>query len=629
MKQLNKTFFFFILFFIGFFSLPQFSFAQGEARLWYFGYKAGLDFSSGSPVALSNGMMSTDEGSASISDAAGNLLFYTDGTAVWDRTHDTMPNGLDLMGSPSSTQSSVIIQKPGSTSVYYIFTADAQHQPNGIRYSEVNMTLRGGLGDVVATKKNILLQTPSCEKITGVRHCNNSDVWVVTHDFFGNAFRTFLVTSSGVNLTPVISNVGNPIDTSGYEIAGQLKADVAGKWIAMAKYGSTLELFAFNNSSGVVSHPVLFNPSKVIGVYGVEFSPDGTKLYSSRYYPPAEIYQMDLCAGSDSAIAYSPVLIAISANYGGCLQLGPDKKIYLGRYGANIDSIPYLGVIHNPDAAGTACNFIDDGVALGSRFSSLGLPNFVPYNLKPLPSPFTSAVNCLNGSFSAPTVNLTNCSNSTNAITSLLWDFGDPASGSNNSSSLSNPTHAFTNAGTYTVSLALNYACGGDIITQLITAAGPTAHAESDATIFAGASVSLQASGNGTYLWTTGDTSSSITVSPATTTNYCVTVTDTANCTNKACVKVTVRVPIEIPNAFSPNGDNINDTWNIKGIDSYGTPQVSIYNRWGQPVLYKSDYKTPWDGKQNGIELPTASYYYLIDINDGEFVYKGYLTLKR
>ncbi len=72
------------------------SFAQGEANIWYFGYKAGLDFNSGAPVALTNGQLNTQEGCAVISTAAGQLLFYTDGITIWDKNHAIMPNGTGL-----------------------------------------------------------------------------------------------------------------------------------------------------------------------------------------------------------------------------------------------------------------------------------------------------------------------------------------------------------------------------------------------------------------------------------------------------------------------------------------------------------------------------------------------------
>tara|TARA_R110000868_G_scaffold131418_2_gene341459 strand:+ start:12265 stop:12708 length:444 start_codon:yes stop_codon:yes gene_type:complete len=107
------------------------SFAQGEANIWYFGNHAGLNFNSGSPVVLADGQLNTREGCSTISNAAGQLLFYTDGIKVWNKNHQLMPNGIDLMGDPSSTQSAIIVPKPGNPDVYYIFTVTELAYPNG------------------------------------------------------------------------------------------------------------------------------------------------------------------------------------------------------------------------------------------------------------------------------------------------------------------------------------------------------------------------------------------------------------------------------------------------------------------------------------------------------------------
>ncbi|MCF6295551.1 MAG: cell surface protein, partial [Flavobacteriaceae bacterium] len=79
---------------------------QGEAANWYFGFGAGMQFdlATGNTTALNDGQLSTNEGCSTISDANGNLLFYSDGTTVWNRNHQVMPNGNGLFGDSSSTQ---------------------------------------------------------------------------------------------------------------------------------------------------------------------------------------------------------------------------------------------------------------------------------------------------------------------------------------------------------------------------------------------------------------------------------------------------------------------------------------------------------------------------------------------
>src|ERR1700710_228898 len=87
--------------------------SQNESRKWYFGSNAGLDFMNTPPTALTNGAMLTIEGCSSIADGAGNLLFYTSGTAVWDKTHQVMANGNALYGNASSSQAAIIVPQPG------------------------------------------------------------------------------------------------------------------------------------------------------------------------------------------------------------------------------------------------------------------------------------------------------------------------------------------------------------------------------------------------------------------------------------------------------------------------------------------------------------------------------------
>src|SRR5260221_20969 len=102
-------------------------FSQKEHNVWYFGYNAGISFNSGNPVSIPGGKTYTAEGVASICDSSGNLLFYSDGITVWDVSHTAMPNGSGLLGGISSTQSAAILKKPGSTNLFYLFTAPQEY----------------------------------------------------------------------------------------------------------------------------------------------------------------------------------------------------------------------------------------------------------------------------------------------------------------------------------------------------------------------------------------------------------------------------------------------------------------------------------------------------------------------
>jgi len=128
-----------------------------EAANWYFGFGAGLSFFDASgnlrnkPIAIPDGKTQAGEGSASISDPNGDLLFYTDGSAVWDSNHNIMNNGTGLRGHSSSTQSAIIVPIIGQNK-YYIFNVPAQESgATKAYYSVVDLDLN------MVTNKNTLL----------------------------------------------------------------------------------------------------------------------------------------------------------------------------------------------------------------------------------------------------------------------------------------------------------------------------------------------------------------------------------------------------------------------------------------------------------------------------------------
>ena len=233
---MNNTYFL-ILTFI-FFSLNSLIVnAQNESANWFFGQRAGLNFNNGFPVPNVDGELSTAEGCASISSKLGDLLFYTDGITVWNKNHLIMANGTGLTGNGSSTQSAIIIPKPNSMSLYYIFTVDARGGLDGLRYSEVNMTLDNGLGAITTTKNSLLLSS-STEKITAVESADGESVWVIGHKWESNQFVSYLVDSDGLNTTPVISAVGSYHQGDLNNTIGYLKASPNKEKIACVKFYS-------------------------------------------------------------------------------------------------------------------------------------------------------------------------------------------------------------------------------------------------------------------------------------------------------------------------------------------------------------------------------------------------------
>ncbi|MFY0482518.1 hypothetical protein ACI6PS_07915 [Flavobacterium sp. PLA-1-15] len=127
--------------FIIFYLITILVFFLSQGNIWYFGNNAGLDFNSGIPLVLINGQLNALEGCATISDSNEQLLFYKDDVTVYNKNHQIMPNGTNLKRHFLSSQSAIIVPKPGSTAIYYIFTCTDISKPDGVRYSEVNMKL--------------------------------------------------------------------------------------------------------------------------------------------------------------------------------------------------------------------------------------------------------------------------------------------------------------------------------------------------------------------------------------------------------------------------------------------------------------------------------------------------------
>ncbi len=370
------------------------SFAQKQNNIWYFGEYAGVTFNSGVPIVLTNGVMFQNEGSAVMCDNNGNLLFFTDGVSVWNRNLVKMPNGTGLRGNSSTTQSALIVPQPGNCNIYYIFTAPAEDTIIPLCYNIVDLTLDGGLGDI--SLKNIPLYTPVTERLTGTLQSNGEDYWVVSMSYGSNGFLAFSVTSTGVNTTPLISYSGPLINAANggiSDVLGYMKISPDGSKLCYANsgyIGSYSQLFDFNNTTGVVSNNIQLVDS--MG-YGVEFSPDNSKVYIETGEPYI-ITQYDLSDISSAAIQHSATQIvnkfynpdSTKVYYGGALELGPDNKIYSDRLQENI-----LSVIDQPNLAGAACNFSDTGIILSDKCQD-GLPN----NIKILGSDCLLPVELLN-----------------------------------------------------------------------------------------------------------------------------------------------------------------------------------------------------------------------------------------
>ncbi|HYD92460.1 MAG TPA: PKD domain-containing protein, partial [Flavobacterium sp.] len=449
---------------------------EKQAYNWYFGVAAGIEFNSSPPVGVADSAIEADlsnpydgsvstfiEGTGSISDAQGNLLFYTNGVTVWNANHEIMENGEGLLGNSSSTQSGLIVPAPNNPNIFYLFsvngsilqTSEATFIADGVFYSEIDMSLDGNMG-AVTVNKNVPLSSDVAEKITAVHHANGQDVWVIIQNSAGDEFKAFLVSETGVNTTPVVSDGGVYIVSSD---VGAIKASPDGNKIAAARpyFGAyVVEVFDFNRETGEISEilATLNNTDftgELLGCYGIEFSPNSRFLYASTMFT-GRVYQFDVTAGSEQEIKDSGNIIGqLSDDINYSMQLAPDGKIYIahgdffsGPFEPYLGSQSTLNVINFPNNEGLASGFAEDAVDLLDGRNDVSLPSFIQ-------SYFASGIiyegQCDGESFSFSTLRIP-------GISEISWDFGDPDSGNNISTDLE-PAHIFSAPGTYTVTAVI------------------------------------------------------------------------------------------------------------------------------------------------------------------------------
>jgi len=177
-----------------------------------------------------------------------------------------------------------------------------------------------------------------------------------------------------------------------------------------------------------------------------------------------------------------------------------------------------------------------------------------------------------------------------------------------------------------------------DFITQtVVVKESPLADTEHIIYILAGGETVLPATASGpiiSYQWlpATGLNKNNILnpiASPDKDTDYTLTVTTGELCTAVATVTVRVLQAIDPPNSFTPNGDGVNDVWNIKHLSSYPKATVEVFNRNGNRVFFSKGYTVPFDGTYMNEPLPVGVYYYIISPGNGRKATTGPLTIIR
>jgi gliding motility-associated-like protein len=585
-------------------------FGQRENSNWYFGINAALNFpTTGAPTAVAGSAMNTYEATTTVSDGNGQLLFYSNSENIWNRNNQIMVNGATVGGHQSASQGTIAVQNPANAQQYYVFVVDgAENQlVGGLKYNLVDMTRQGGLGEVISRRVQVS-SVPLTEKMTTVPHPNGRDTWVLVHGWLTNTFYAYLLTPGGLQATPVVTSIGSVHSGGGGNYGnansvGYMRVSPNGSKLAVGIRDSQFELFDFNPATGRLSNYIQLDYT--YRSYGVAFSPDSRLLYGTNlnYY---EVYQFDLQAGSASAIASSGIVIANTADNSGGLQLGPDGKLYVSIYNSS-----YLAVINNPNVRGIGCGFQANAVYLGGKLAQIGLPNFPASRVAPpttVTTAFTAAPSCAGSA-----VAFTGTTTPTLSNTVASWNFGDPASGSANTATGLTPTHTYTTAGTYQVTLTVTGAslAAPAISTQSVTVAPlPSVRLGADTLVCPNAVWTLRPSPQpvGTfYRWQDGSTGATyVAHGPG---QYSVEVRATAtSCSATATLLASPKdCPILIPNVITPNGDPQNEFFVLKGL----TPsdwRLRVFDRWGRQVYDQAKYDNGW----NAMGQSAGLYFYLL-----------------
>jgi gliding motility-associated-like protein len=544
-----------------------FVFGQLQNNNWVFGYGVRVNFSGPIPVGSSNAAINSNESTASVSDPnTGQLLFYTDGRKVWNANNQVMPNGSNLLGGfyNSCTQGALIVPFSEDNQRYYLFTLEELEAlslspviDNGLRYSVVDMTLNGGLGDVQVATLNTPLANDLTEKLIVIRSTEIQGFWVIAHKKNANEFLAWKIDACGVTAQPVVSAVGSNFASAPFGAteawSGAMDASPDGNRIGMpVDWSDRIEFFDFNKTTGVVSNPLTVNVTDdstppFLRKYGACFSPDGSKFY---YTNINSVYQLNLSTYTSAAIESSNTLIyspILEPNVYPCLQIeqAPNNKLYVA-----IGNAGRLDAISSPNSLGLGCGYEDNAVSFSPATCQLGLPAQVPLGGFAASSLITFLPDsCIQSSISFSIA-------TTSTINQISWNFDDPTSGANNSSSDLNPSHLFSEIGTYQITAIVEFDCYTETITQNIN------------------------------LFDCSDSSTSI-------------------------------LEFEFPNVFTPNSDGINDFFEIKNLPE--NTEVIILNRWGNVVFSSSNYQNNWDGNsQNGQELADGVYTYKFTTKAGK-----------
>jgi gliding motility-associated-like protein len=643
-------------------------FAQRERDNWYFASNAAINFPAGaSPVEVDNASKITGSPSVSISvsdSKTGQLLFYSDGITVWDKSNSIMDNGASIFA-PNVCDYVIYSPNPANKSQYFVFSYTGKR----ISYAVIDISLNGGLGKVVSYN-NVVAQFAT-RKFTIAKHGTYDAYWLITlRGSNGNdTFECYPITTAGIQ-SPIRSIMG--FNNGDFSYQSELITNGAGNKIIATNYSSAkpeVTVYDFSKNCGTVSTPKkLTIPSGFIYPKAPVFSKNDNNLFVSFSGVINYVVQY---SGTDFQ---NFQFIHLSNNIKKDMKLGPDGKIYIIKATPDIHE---LDVIDDPDAA-TPTYTVSGGLTLKNTPIAL-FPSFINDVSTPGSQQKPPIIDVVNTCYK-DTVIFT--PSDLPLLDSLDWNFGDAAS-QKNTSKLDIPSHIYSDTGNFKVTLSW-YNCGvkssATKQVQIITI--PNINLGADTTLCYNDSITLSTNlKNLSLAWSNGSTDTFLTITKAGIYSltasagprckgtdsivigyypklevdffdstyilcedadetvvlradtgykaylwqpdslatasivakkaawYTVTVTNNKGCTAKDSVLVNSLCDnnFYVPNAFTPNNDGRNDIF-LPTYNDIFNYRLEIYTRWGEKVFETTNPTIGWDGTHKGYACEDGAY---------------------
>lgn len=343
-----------------------------RANIWHFGFKSGIEFIDTTIRPVRGGQTGVDEGTSSISDDSGKLVLYTDGMTLWRGDHSILDSGFN--GTRTSTQSGLLVKKPGTDSMYYLFTAGTYVSNIDFFYSIIDMKFNNGKGKVI--QKNVSLFKNSAEKVAAFHNKLNDAVIIAAYQEGVDSIRFYKLDKNGItHINSIYPHPARKINLS----VGEIKFSRSGAFLAIGGYPGSLILIELNPNTLLIKRKsVIYGYSS----YSFCFSNNEKYLYTSEFlreglFPVdqgSNVYQLDvdsILSASDSVYRPGEHLLYSKIGWYG-FQIGENGRIYFCTLGHD-----KLGEIEFPNREAPNCNLKENAFNMFGGPAGLVLTNYV------------------------------------------------------------------------------------------------------------------------------------------------------------------------------------------------------------------------------------------------------------